>query len=83
VKRLPAPAEPIVPKGIIIPQRIVESLADTGYENLGKRYYRPSASFWEAARIAVDSLNKSKLRSFLTFARHYFVYHYVWLAELA
>ena len=28
--------------------------------------YRRSASFWEAARIAVDSLNKNKLRSFLT-----------------
>jgi len=42
------------------------SLAGTGYENLGKRYYRPSASFWEAARIAFDSLRKSKLRSFLT-----------------
>ena len=31
-----------------------------------QRRYRPSASFWEAARIAVDSLNKNKLRSFLT-----------------
>ncbi|MBV8553377.1 MAG: ABC transporter permease [Acidobacteriaceae bacterium] len=30
------------------------------------RTYRPSASFWEAARIAADSLNKNKLRSFLT-----------------
>lgn len=30
------------------------------------RKFRPSASFWEAARIAVDSLNKNKLRSFLT-----------------
>ena len=28
--------------------------------------FRPSASFWEAARIAIDSLNKNKLRSFLT-----------------
>src|SRR5579871_2577336 len=28
--------------------------------------FRPSASFWEAARIAIDSLQKSKLRSFLT-----------------
>ncbi len=28
--------------------------------------FRGSASFWEAARIAIDSLNKSKLRSFLT-----------------
>ncbi len=26
----------------------------------------PSASFWESARIALDSLSKSKLRSFLT-----------------
>ncbi|MBV8068419.1 MAG: ABC transporter permease [Acidobacteriaceae bacterium] len=31
-----------------------------------KRIFRPSASFWEAARIAIDSLTKSKLRSFLT-----------------
>ncbi|HWF48964.1 MAG TPA: ABC transporter permease [Bryobacteraceae bacterium] len=30
------------------------------------RNYRSSASFWEAGRIALDSLNKSKLRSFLT-----------------
>lgn len=30
------------------------------------RKFRPSASFWESARIAVDSLRKSKLRSFLT-----------------
>jgi len=28
--------------------------------------FSPSASFWESARIAVDSLNKNKLRSFLT-----------------
>lgn len=33
---------------------------------LKQRKFRPTASFWEAARIAVDSLNKSKLRSFLT-----------------
>jgi putative ABC transport system permease protein len=31
-----------------------------------KRIFRPSASFWESARIALDSLAKSKLRSFLT-----------------
>src|ERR1041384_6881714 len=31
-----------------------------------KRSLRLSASFWEAARIAVDSLRKNKLRSFLT-----------------
>jgi putative ABC transport system permease protein len=31
-----------------------------------QRKYRPSASFWEAGRIALDSLNKNKLRSFLT-----------------
>ena len=31
-----------------------------------KRNFRPSASFWESARIAVDSLSKNKLRSFLT-----------------
>jgi len=28
--------------------------------------FRPSASFWEATRIALDSLHKNKLRSFLT-----------------
>ncbi len=28
--------------------------------------YHPTASFWESARIALDSLRKSKLRSFLT-----------------
>ena len=32
----------------------------------GKRHFRPSASFWEAALIALDSLRKNKLRSFLT-----------------
>src|SRR6266516_6462180 len=32
----------------------------------GQRIISPSASFWESARIAVDSLSKSKLRSFLT-----------------
>jgi putative ABC transport system permease protein len=31
-----------------------------------RRTLRPTASFWEAARIAVDSLRKNKLRSFLT-----------------
>src|SRR5271170_7938205 len=31
-----------------------------------KRKFRPSASFWEATRIALDSLRKNKLRSFLT-----------------
>ncbi len=30
------------------------------------RKFRPSASFWEAGRIALDSLRKNKLRSFLT-----------------
>src|SRR6185437_16661546 len=35
-------------------------------EHVARRNLRPSASFWEAARIAVDSLRKSKLRSFLT-----------------
>jgi putative ABC transport system permease protein len=30
------------------------------------RKYRLSASFWEATRIALDSLRKNKLRSFLT-----------------
>ena len=30
------------------------------------RQFRLSASFWEAARIALDSLRKNKLRSFLT-----------------
>src|SRR5213080_942690 len=28
--------------------------------------FRLSASFWEATRIAIDSLRKNKLRSFLT-----------------
>jgi putative ABC transport system permease protein len=31
-----------------------------------KRKFRPSASFWESTRIALDSLRKNKLRSFLT-----------------
>jgi putative ABC transport system permease protein len=31
-----------------------------------KRQFRFSASFWEATRIALDSLRKNKLRSFLT-----------------
>ena len=30
------------------------------------RQFRLSASFWEATRIALDSLRKNKLRSFLT-----------------
>ena len=30
------------------------------------RRFQPTASFWEATRIAVDSLRKNKLRSFLT-----------------
>ena len=30
------------------------------------RSFRLSASFWEAGRIALDSLRKNKLRSFLT-----------------
>ena len=30
------------------------------------RQFRPSTAFWEAARIALDSLRKNKLRSFLT-----------------
>ena len=30
------------------------------------REFRLSASFWEATRIALDSLRKNKLRSFLT-----------------
>jgi len=28
------------------------------------RKFRPSASFWEATRIALSSLHKNKLRSF-------------------
>jgi putative ABC transport system permease protein len=32
----------------------------------GNRIMSPSASFWESARIAIESLSKSKLRSFLT-----------------
>src|SRR5438552_7329895 len=31
-----------------------------------KRQFRPSSAFWEATRIALDSLRKNKLRSFLT-----------------
>src|SRR3954462_3004062 len=31
-----------------------------------KPHFRPSSAFWEAARIALDSLRKNKLRSFLT-----------------
>ena len=30
------------------------------------RNFRPTTAFWEAARIALDSLRKNKLRSFLT-----------------
>src|SRR6478609_10767296 len=30
------------------------------------REFRPSSAFWEATRIAFDSLRKNKLRSFLT-----------------
>ncbi|MGH9695786.1 MAG: ABC transporter permease, partial [Bryobacteraceae bacterium] len=33
---------------------------------MARQNLRRSASFWEAGRIAVDSLRKSKLRSFLT-----------------
>ncbi len=33
---------------------------------MARKPFRRSASFWEAVRIAVDSLNKNKLRSFLT-----------------
>ncbi|MGI8962831.1 MAG: ABC transporter permease [Bryobacteraceae bacterium] len=33
---------------------------------LSERIISPSVSFWESARIAIDSLGKSKLRSFLT-----------------
>ncbi len=68
MKRLAAPSESLIParRGTVAPARRGQSLAGTGYENLGKRFYRPTASFWEAARIAIDSLRKSKLRSFLT-----------------
>src|SRR3954447_16695103 len=31
-----------------------------------KVHFRPSSAFWEATRIALDSLRKNKLRSFLT-----------------
>src|SRR6266700_1372912 len=31
-----------------------------------RRHFRPSSAFWEATRIAFDSLSKNKLRSFLT-----------------
>ncbi|HVP45120.1 MAG TPA: ABC transporter permease [Bryobacteraceae bacterium] len=33
---------------------------------LKRRNFRPTASFWEANRIALESLQKNKLRSFLT-----------------
>ena len=33
---------------------------------LNRPKFRPTASFWEANRIALDSLQKNKLRSFLT-----------------
>ena len=35
-------------------------------EPLPQQQHHRTASFWESARIAIDSLNKSKLRSFLT-----------------
>jgi len=57
---------PPLPTSTTPSARVSASLAGTGYEGLGKRYYRPTASFWESARIAFDSLSKSKLRSFLT-----------------
>jgi putative ABC transport system permease protein len=47
------------------PAQVSDPLADQGRQTPGKRY-RPTASFWESARIAFDSLSKSKLRSFLT-----------------
>src|SRR3954462_11657061 len=31
-----------------------------------KPHFRPSSAFWEATRIAFDSLRKNKLRTFLT-----------------
>src|SRR5437764_13245887 len=40
-------------------QRLPYSVATT-------RTFRLSASFWESTRIAIDSLRKNKLRSFLT-----------------
>ena len=33
---------------------------------MNRKGFRPSASFWESGRIAIDSLAKNKLRSFLT-----------------
>lgn len=66
IRGLPAPAHPIAPAQEAEAVHLTRSLAGTGYENLGKRYIRPSASFFESARIAFDSLSKSKLRSFLT-----------------
>ena len=35
-------------------------------EDVVQEKYSSRASFWEAAKIAMDSLSKSKLRSFLT-----------------
>jgi putative ABC transport system permease protein len=48
-----------------VPLFAADSLTDRERAIPGKRY-RPTASFWESARIAFDSLSKSKLRSFLT-----------------
>jgi putative ABC transport system permease protein len=46
--------------------RLISILDILSQQPAKKRKFRPSASFWEAARIAFDSLSKSKLRSFLT-----------------
>jgi len=44
----------------------LETFAGALPEKQSAKRYRPTASFWESARIAFDSLSKSKLRSFLT-----------------
>src|SRR5579884_2854142 len=33
---------------------------------MARRRFRPTAAFWESGRLAIDSLTKNKLRSFLT-----------------
>jgi putative ABC transport system permease protein len=57
---------PPLPTSTTPPAQDSDSFAATSDENSGKHHYRPTASFWESARIAYDSLSKSKLRSFLT-----------------
>ena len=51
------------------PTSLVETLEPSDgnlARTLAVTHHARTASFWESARIALDSLNKSKLRSFLT-----------------